>query len=93
MTKEEILDRFLSGYPWMYNSKENAIKAMQEYSDQQIAELKEKLAKAEADKHELLSMLNDLNDYFFCEKPLEEGEYYDLINKTQKLIDKCSIKQ
>ena len=65
----------------------------EEYSDQQNAELKEKLAKAEADKQELLSMLNDLNDYFFCEKPLEEGEYYDLINKTQKLIDKCSIKQ
>jgi hypothetical protein len=30
--KEEILDRFLNGYPWQHWSKENAMKAMEEYA-------------------------------------------------------------
>ena len=29
--REEILDKYLSGYPWQYNSKENVLKAMEAY--------------------------------------------------------------
>jgi Na+/phosphate symporter len=43
MTKEDILDKWLQDFPWLHNSKENALKAMQEYAEQMTAELAENL--------------------------------------------------
>ena len=55
---------------------------------QECEYLKSQLAKAEADKRELLNLISRLDDYFFCEKQLEEGEYEDLMNSTHKAINK-----
>jgi hypothetical protein len=33
-TAEEILDKYLGNYPWIYWARENAIKAMEEYAAQ-----------------------------------------------------------
>lgn len=35
-TAEEVLDKYLDGYPWQHWSKENAIKAMHEYASQGV---------------------------------------------------------
>lgn len=31
--KEEILDQFLAEYPWLHNSKQNVLKAMEAYAE------------------------------------------------------------
>ena len=47
-------------------------------------------AKLIASAPKWLEVLIKLNDYFFCEKPLEDGEYEDLINQTNKVINKAT---
>ena len=63
-TAEEILDGILENYTWVYNSKNNALLAMETYATQQTADPTTRLAKANSDKEKLGKVLNaEINNY------------------------------
>lgn len=45
------------------------------------------LSELKAKHKECLDAVIKLNDYFFCENPIDEGEYTDLIKLTEKVIN------
>jgi hypothetical protein len=49
-------------------------------------ELKSQLSQKDEMLERMAEALIKLNDYFFCEKPLDDGEYYDLIKSTENVI-------
>lgn len=51
-TAEQILDEWLTNYPWQHWSKQNAIKAMNEFAEQQV---------------KLLTTLVVANSLYLCE--------------------------
>ena len=66
--------------------RENVMAKIADRAQDINEELLAKCNKAELDKQELLNLISRLNDYFFCEKTLDEWEYEDLMNSTHKAI-------
>jgi hypothetical protein len=90
MTKEEILNKFLTGYPWRWDSKNNAYKAMQEYADQQTTSLKaevESLKSQLAEKDKEVVELRASKMRLRIEHQEEKNELKQQLDYSNKTID------